>query len=254
MTLQEETELFASLPRLLLCTDFDGTLTPIQPDPDAVQLSEPARQLLLNLSRLPGTTLAIVSGRSMQDVRQRIGLPDLWYVGNHGLEIVGPDATYLHPDLDQLRPTLESWLRLLHQELSSITGLFIEDKQYTVSVHYRSVKDQKMLNEVERTVKQSCPASFEIRHGKMVWELRPKVDWHKGRGIAWLIERFQAPVAFLGDDETDEDAFTFLGTAALTIKVGDTPTAARYRLSNVSAATSWLTQLYQERLKSFQQK
>lgn len=246
MMLRQETQRFAALPRLLLCSDFDGTLAPIQPHPERVELSPAVRRLLWNLSRLPETSVAIVSGRSLLDIRQKIDLSQLWYIGNHGLEIMGPDTSYLHPELDGLRPALGRWIYLLRTRTSGIAGIYLEDKQYTASVHYRLVKPE-LRAKIESIVHETCPATFEVRAGKMVWELRPRVEWHKGWGIDWLAQRIDAPIIYLGDDSTDEDAFSKLGPAALTIKVGVHPTSARFLLRSVNAALEWLSDFFEAR-------
>jgi trehalose 6-phosphate phosphatase len=239
MTLQEVTAHFAAEPRLLFCSDFDGTLAPIQSHPDKAHLSGVARRLLWRLSRSPGSMLAVVSGRSLLDLRHKVALPDIWYVGNHGLEIMGPDTSYVHPDLSTLRPTLGEWIWHVRKDLDGIPGLLIEDKQYTASVHYRLVKVEHR-GRIEMVLRQSCPTTFEVRGGKMVWEMRPRIDWHKGWGIDWLARHIEAPVIFLGDDVTDEDAFETLRNCALTIKVGPGQTSAHFRLPDVDGVLRWI--------------
>jgi len=239
MTLQEATRVFAAEPRLLFCSDFDGTLTPIAPTPEKADLSGSTRRSLWSLTRTPGISVAIVSGRGLLDLRRKVALPGLWYVGNHGLEIMGPDTSYVHPDLDGLRPMLGAWLVQVRQRLTPIPGIVLEDKQFTASVHYRLVNPEQR-RPIENILRSTCPPTFEVRGGKMVWELRPKLDWHKGWGITWLAQQLQAPIVFLGDDVTDEDAFETLCGRALTIKVGSGPTAARFRLRDVEAVLGWI--------------
>jgi trehalose-phosphatase len=246
MTLHQATDQFAAESRLLFCSDFDGTLTPIASHPDKAELAGDTRKLLWNLSRLPGTSVAIVSGRGLLDLRHKVALPELWYVGNHGLEIMGPDKSYVHPDLDTLRPALGEWIWQVRKAFSTLPGIVIEDKQYTASVHYRRVKPEDRPP-IETLLRETCPVTFEVRGGKMVWELRPKIDWHKGWGIDWLAKHFQAPVIFLGDDITDEDAFETLRNCALTIKVGHGPTQAHFRLKDVHAVLQWTQEFYQLR-------
>jgi trehalose-phosphatase len=246
MTFSQESARYAAQTRLLFCADFDGTLTPIKPHPDKVELSGTVKRLLWNLSRLPDTAVAIVSGRSVFDLQQKVALTQLWYVGNHGLEIIGPDASYLHPETEQIRPVLGAWLARLRKKLAGIGGCYIEDKQYTASVHFRRVKPESRPG-IEAIVRQTRPPNFVVMPGKMVWELRPVVDWHKGWGITWLAEKLAAPVVYLGDDRTDEDAFTMLGDHALTIKVGTRPTAARFLLRSVNAVIAWLSQFFEAR-------
>jgi trehalose 6-phosphate phosphatase len=252
MTLSEATGRFAAESRLLFCSDFDGTLAPIQSHPAKAELAGETRRLLWKLSRLPGTSVAIVSGRGLLDLRHKVALPELWYVGNHGLEIMGPDTSYVHPDLDELRPALGEWIWHVRKALEETPGMVIEDKQYTASVHFRQVKPE-LRPRIEDVVKASCPATFEVGSGKMIWEMRPKIDWHKGWGIDWLAKHILAPVVFLGDDVTDEDAFETLQGCALTIKVGPGTTKAHFRLKDVAAVLGWVHDFYVMRRESVPQ-
>jgi trehalose 6-phosphate phosphatase len=117
-------------------------------------------------------------------------------------------------------------------------------------VHYRLVKPE-LRGKVQRTTRVTCPKQFEIRPGKMVWELRPRVQWDKGWGIDWLAKHVKAPMIYLGDDRTDEDAFAKLKPPALTIKVGTGKTKARFVLPNVAAATRWLAGVFEKRRAAF---
>jgi trehalose 6-phosphate phosphatase len=238
-------------PAVLLCFDFDGTLTPIVDSPHLAELQAPVRRLLLQLARRENVTLAIISGRSLDDLRQRVGIPDWIYAGNHGLEISGPGLTFVEPSAAACRETLHQLADNLVSRLQSVAGVHVEDKGLTVSVHYRQVAAEDG-EEVRRQVHAALSCSshpFVLGTGHMVYEIRPRVYWNKGDAIHWIAEqRGLAPALplYMGDDATDEDAFAAL-TDGITIKVGDSAeTAARYHVDNqteVQEFLAWLTRL-----------
>jgi trehalose-phosphatase len=208
-----------------LFLDFDGTLAPIAPRPDQAWLTTEMRRLLSRLSRrLPA---AIVSGRSLSDIRFRVGLPGLVYVGNHGLEIEGCGLRYRMENAEDWRRQLRTLGDRLRESLGDLSGIFIEDKGYTLSVHYRLAGRAVRRKAARRFAEQMKP--FELRHqvrvsrGMAVWEIRPPIDWDKGRAVAWILgrRRFRGcwPL-YIGDDETDQDAFRAIRKIGLGIAVG----------------------------------
>lgn len=236
---------------LLLFLDYDGTLTPIVERPELAVLAPPVREVLGALARSPGIKVAIVSGRSLADVRAKIRLPDLIYAGNHGLEIEGPGLSFQLPEAASLRDELRTICGVLGKRLAHIAGIEVENKGLTASVHFRRAApaaEPEILAIVEATL-TPARGRFLFRPGKKVFEIRPKVDWHKGAAVLWIAERVGAgsPLAvYLGDDTTDEDAFRALQTG-VTVKVGDPiRTAAAYHVAGsdgVSRFLRWLRDL-----------
>jgi trehalose 6-phosphate phosphatase len=235
---------------ILLGLDFDGTLTPIRQHPDAAVLSEPVRVLLGRLARVARMTLMIVSGRSLADVASRVGLPELIYAGNHGLEIKGPGVDFVEPAAAALAGQLRELTERLERLLAEIPGALVEPKGLTTSVHFRNVSPEHtdLLARIVRETVESDPTQFVLTAGHAVWEIRPPVRWHKGDAILWVIRRFKAgsnPLVFcLGDDRTDEDAFASLPDH-ITVRIGspDHPTLARFRLpdpDSVHLFLEWL--------------
>lgn len=215
---------------LLLGLDFDGTLAPIVPRPEDATLLPSSRDALDMLARRGDTHIALVSGRSLEDLRRRVVLDRVYYAGNHGLEIEGPDVQRVHEEADAARGALGRLARDLERALAGIRGVIVEDKGLTLSVHFRLVDDPAEMERVRDIVRESARAHSAIRltDGKKVVEIRPDVDWHKGRAFrflrATLEERFgRAPAIFIGDDRTDEDAFRELGDTDCSIVVGDPP-------------------------------
>jgi trehalose 6-phosphate phosphatase len=225
---------------LVLLLDFDGTLAPIVDRPEMAVMPERTRAALDRLMAIPGVTVAVVSGRGLADVRERAAIPGIAYAGNHGMEIEGAGLHRIHPEAAAARPQLQEVAAVIEPALEGIDGAFLEDKGLTLSIHYRMAPDH--AEEVREIVLEAAGGrpGLEVTHGKMVLEVRPRVEWHKGRAVLFLLDQVRpprdAPVLYLGDDRTDEDAFRALRSwspAAEGILIADVPPAK-------SAATAWL--------------
>ena len=227
--------------------DYDGTLTPIMPRPELAQISQEMRLLVGALAgRCP---VAIVSGRPLATVKGFLGLENVIYAGSHGMEIEGPAGTGLR--LDKGRDHVENLAALydkLAAALSHIPGVLMEQTAYTVPVHFRQVHPT-LIPEVERIVEEVLKGHSGIKgyRGKMIFEIRPDIDWDKGEGVLWIREQLgmntENSVAFyLGDDTTDEDAFAVLGEGDVGILVASRPrdTEARYTLKDPSEVRVFL--------------
>lgn len=215
---------------LLLGLDFDGTLAPIVRRPEDADVLPASRAALELLAVRADTHIALVSGRSLADLRRRVVLDRVYYAGNHGLEIEGPGVHRVHEEADSARDALARLGRELNRALASISGAIVEDKGLTLSVHFRLVDDPAEMERVREIVRESARdySGIRLTDGKKVVEIRPDVDWHKGRAFrflrATLEERLgRAPAIFIGDDRTDEDAFRELGDTDCSIIVGDPP-------------------------------
>jgi trehalose 6-phosphate phosphatase len=238
----------------LLC-DYDGTLAPIVADPATVRLSPAIHHVLTTLAHHPHYRVAIVSGRSLTDLRARVDGMALYLAGNHGLEIVGPGVAYCHPGASRLQPQLATLAQALRHDLEEIPGAWIEDKGLTLTVHFRSVPERFVPLVRRRVLRRVCPAletgGLALRTGKAVLEVRPHVQWGKGEAVRWIIEhmRLERPAArgctvYMGDDETDEDAFRALDTAGLGIVVGNRLySVAHYGVESVEQTTQFLAVL-----------
>ena len=198
--------------RLLLGLDFDGTLAPIVPIPDDATILPAAGEAIRTIAGRPDTVIAIVSGRGLTDVRARVHEDRAFFAGNHGFEIEGPGLRHRIDAAERLRPELLVLTERLRHELHHIPGAEVEDKGVTVSIHYRRVADPALAEQVRVLADREAKRSgIRATHGKRVVELRPPIDWHKGRALEFLIDTLSLdgplyPV-FIGDDVTDEDAF-----------------------------------------------
>jgi trehalose 6-phosphate phosphatase len=192
--------------RLGIVTDVDGTLSPIVPDPDAAQITQRSRELLQAL-RAHLTVVAVVSGRSAEDVRMRVGLPELTYLGNHGLERWEAGQLTIAPAAAQFRPALEAALRDLSPR--QVPGMQIEDKGATLSIHYRRTAEPEAVSQQLGPVIREIAARHNLTffQGRMVFELRPPIEINKGTAFRSLIRDHNLEAAiYLGDDTTDVDA------------------------------------------------
>ncbi len=237
--------------------DFDGTLSEIVDDPDSAQLVTGAGEALTRLAaRCP---VAVLSGRDLADVRERVGVPGIWYAGSHGFELTGPDgAHHENEDAGAAVPVLADAAAALRTEFDAIAGVVVEHKRFAVAVHYRNAARER-VGELAAAVRTAgAHRSLRVTTGREVIELRPDVDWDKGRTLRWILDHIAgrdvgaaAPVPiYLGDDITDEDAFDALGRDGVPIVVrhtddGDRPTAARFALDDpvrVGEFTGWLAE------------
>lgn len=218
--------------RFVLLLDFDGTLAPIVPRPEDAALPPDTRLALTRLRQIPHLEMAVVSGRGMADARERVGLADIAYAGNHGMEIDGPGLRRIHEEAAAARPHLAAVADRLRGDLAGVEGVFVEDKHLTLSIHYRRVARDR-VGDVRRAVVSAVEArdGLVITEGKEILEVRPAVDWHKGRAVEFLIGQIDpgegTPVVYIGDDRTDEDAFRALSWRASMagegVIVGDPP-------------------------------
>lgn len=236
----------ARTPTLLLGVDFDGTLAPIVPHPKDAVGDPLALDLLRRAAALPATTVAIVSGRALDDLRSRTPAIDgLWLVGSHGAEISGPPLQ-LRPD--DLAHILDDLAARLKEAAPPNAGFVHERKPTSIAVHYRAVDEQAGASALKAIVESIAPSlPLHVRHGKKVVELLA-ADADKGRAINTLRSLLKATaVIFLGDDMTDEDAFRVMGPADLGVKIGTPPTSASVCVPDLPDAHAIIADLVEER-------
>jgi trehalose-phosphatase len=241
--------------RLLLMTDYDGTLTPIVDDPADALLAEDTREQLLRIARSPRGSVAIISGRGVEDLRAHVAIPEVIYAGCHGLEVMGPGLEFRHPDAVAQQTMLWAVGETLARRAPTVSGMRVEAKGLAVAVHYRHVAADEIRRveiELARAIREQG-SRLKIFHGTKVIEVLPQVAWTKGECARWIQERVLAagPGAgpalwlYLGDDWTDEHAFEVLSGLALTIRVGDAVPASKaaYRLRDVGEVQQLLAAL-----------
>ena len=253
--------------QILLFLDYDGTLTPIVARPEMAILSSQGRRILRQISGHSLFKLAVISGRSLIEMKTLVGLESIAYAGNHGLEIEcphnycqerSPDRTaFTHPLAKQFRPRLERLEQRLKKSLAHIDGIVIQNKGLTLSVHYRLVRETAVTR-IKRLFLEAieygeAKDKLQITEGKKVLEARPLVEWNKGKAIEWLLEIYgtagSLPV-FAGDDVTDEDGFEALhkvGGISVFIGENNVPSTADYYLDSPEQLYHWLGKLLERR-------
>lgn len=231
--------------RIFLFLDYDGTLTPIVESPDKASTPDDISTLIIRLKEhIP---IAIISGRSLQDIKDRVGIEDIIYVGNHGAEIWDGKKRVISQESLVNRHLMQEFLDRLKTDLSHIEGVLIEDKGITTSIHFR-IMDAKYFGEffdIFNKIAKGYEEAFKITSGKKVFEIRPLNAWNKGDAVSWIIEnagKSTFPV-YIGDDTTDEDAYSVLKNSGLSISIGVSANADYY-IQNQGEVKDFLTMLY----------
>jgi alpha,alpha-trehalase len=230
--------------------DYDGTLTPIVPDPDQAFLDEQMREAVAMLSkRIP---VAVVSGRDLRKLREFVGLESVYYAASHGFEFAGPTGFHeIVEGAQAYQDELDRAQSALDVALKDIPGHSIERKAFAMAVHFRRVADADVAA-VERAVDDVIAAHPRLRKGggKKVFEILPAMRWDKGEAVSSLLERMgldpdKALAIYVGDDLTDEDAFRILGTRGVGVVVRDGArrTSAGYGLPGPEDVRGFLTRL-----------
>lgn len=241
--------LVARASHLLVCLDFDGTLAPLVDDPAGAVLPVHVGRLVQALSEHPRVSVAIVSGRERVDLQTRVGIPGLVYAGNHGLEISGPGFVFIEPTALASCDQLKELTADLAARLQTVPGAVVENKGLTLTVHHRRVPSEQWedLRRIVHAGLAQTSYPFLLTTGSQSYEVRPRVPWHKGTAVEWIRDRLglrHALIVYVGDDQTDEDAFGRVRDG-ITVKVGlEGETAAQYRLpgsAQVPTFLEWLS-------------
>lgn len=242
---------------LLLGLDFDGTLAPIADDPDEPTITPACQRAVKKFVTHPHATVAVISGRELSDLYNRVGIPGVIYAGNHGLEFRYGECTEIHPSAACRQAAVRRVLEQLPDRLAGVPGWEIEDKRLTATIHVRRTppgRTGEVRSAIEAAIRESG-ADLRVASGKQVFEVRPAIDWDKGSAIDWLSgitpDGWQS--VYLGDDTTDEDAFRAIRPDGIGVLVGSREsTAAHVRLPNQSVVAPFLDWLADEGLEGYQ--
>lgn len=225
---------------IALFLDFDGTLAPFQPRPEMVRLVPGMRRTLAALSRSPRWKIWVISARRRADIRTRVGIPSIRYLGLYGGERGFLPAPRSGP--------LDCVKHVLMAALPRHPAVWIEDKQYSLGVHYRGAPGPACQAVMERvdSAAERWRGQLRVVPGECVREILPRVFGDKGtavrRELAGLADR--AVAIYVGDGHSDEAAFAALGSRGLGIHVGGPgPSRAQYRVANPEQVHRFLEKL-----------
>ena len=242
---------------MYLFLDFDGTLTRIRKHPAKVRLSMGTRGAIKDLASLGNVSVAIISGRSLEDITKRVGVKNITYAGNHGLEIKGEDGQHIVKGAKEAKKVISGINKQIKERTASFEGVIVEDKKVSLSVHYRMAR-KRDIREVNRIVEGTtapyrAKRRIKLTRGKKVWEIRPPIDWDKGAAVLCLLEKKRKKTKarivplYIGDDKTDEDAFRKLKGKGWSVRVAKDkkhPSRAKYYLKGTEEVKNFLLRLY----------
>lgn len=203
-------------PDMLCLFDFDGTLAPLVAEPAEALLPHAVQHCLHRLQQL--TTVGVVTGRSLADLSPRLQFNPHYLIGNHGLEGL--------PGWEQraaeFMATCAAWREHLAHRLASMDdGIQLEDKRYSLSLHYRHARHPRQTMQSLSDLFAQLSPSPRVIAGKYVWSLLPPGAGDKGLAVEQLIDMAQPPCTlYVGDDTTDEDVFKLRRDDLMTVRVG----------------------------------
>lgn len=238
----------AAAPSLFCFLDYDGTLAPIAPTPDAAVPLPGTEQLLERLAQAPRTAVALVTGRPIAGLRRFVDIAGLYYIGIHGVEVQRPGEPVRElPGATEIRPLIPAMRKEIEKSIGEREGILLEDKGAAIACHYRlaSRPDARAAREavigvVESYQSRGVPLTFIDGHE--VTEIRP-AGANKGEAVAALLTAYGPALAlYIGDDRTDEEAFQRLPSDAITVRVGETQqeTLAQYVVAGPAEVRKFL--------------
>jgi trehalose-phosphatase len=245
-------ERIAQRERLLICLDYDGTLSEIAAHPAHARPIGGAGEVLAGLAAHPDRVrLAIISGRTISELRRMIGLDSgVLYSGVHGLEVIdAAGQRHLAPGVESVIPDLDLVREWLVRHVPANCGFVVEDKRVAIAFHYR-MADAETATRIRRALArfvQAHTARLRILRGKMIDEMLPRDAAGKGAAVRAIQRQAGLPAArpvYFGDDTTDEDAFRELREDGVGVLVGAARASwARWRVEGPAAVVRTLGEL-----------
>lgn len=234
--------------KTLLAFDFDGTLAPICSDPAKAGMTPRVSDLFRELAKL--CPVAIITGRSIEDMKQHLPDEPITIIGNHGCEGLQPPEV-----LQKIKQDCDSWMRLLDKNYGELErlGVVIEHKTFSLSLHYRTSHSPQ----IAAALIQYLASKFSnavVSPGKYVFNVTSYRAWDKGTALDHLLyaKNYHFGVYF-GDDITDENVFRLPSNKILSVKIGLEPTRARYYLKHqkeMEGVLSYLVKLFAKTTES----
>lgn len=210
----------------ILFLDFDGTLAPICKHPKESRMNPLIQKALSCLSKSKQFKIVIISGRSLDDLQSKVNMSGIYYSGNYGMEIKGVGGRFF-PGAKSVRKNRTILLMLLSKlkkEFQFFPGVLIEDKKFSISLHYRNVpREHRVLLKALTHFYQNKFKRYSLqwKQGKKVWEVFPETFWDKGKAALFFMKKFKKALPIVvGDDLGDEPMFKALSRTAISIRVG----------------------------------
>lgn len=236
---------------IFFTTDFDGTLTPIVDTPEEAEIPSNVKTHLTRLTK--HCPVGILSGRSVEDLKRRVGVENVYYSGEHGRVVRGPNIDFVSDHARRTKGRIDRICAEIEEKSDHINGVIVENKGYTASVHYRLLEEDK-VSEVKEIFNEVTEPYLEkglvkTNYGKKVLEVIPPGEWNKGKAISLLRNLLnleeETMTIYLGDDTTDEYAFSSLKGIGIGILVSEEirETAADFYLRNVQEVEEFLDKL-----------
>lgn len=251
----------------VLFLNYDVVLPQTVSDPGAIAHMAKAAQALGNLAAL--SPVVVISGRDVADIRERVGIPEVWYAGNHGFELLEPDGSHHeHDGAAAAVPVLADAADELRDILADIPGLQLVHKRFAVAVHYPAAAAEHIDDIVATTQRIGKLRKLRVSTGHTLVELRPDIAWDEGTRLAWIRSHVDKPRSlipiYIGGDLADEDAFDAVALGGVGIAVrhgsdGDRRTAARFVLNGpdevgevLELGSRWLAYTHQTSTEAWQ--
>jgi trehalose-phosphatase len=245
---------------LLLLLDIDGTLSPIAPRPEYAIVPGATQHVLNALASTPDVHVAVVTGRAAEDGRRLVCTDGAWVIGNHGIEVAAPGRTpSVREDVARFGDQITEAAERAKKIASTEHGVIVENKQWTLSVHYRLAHPRIVPDLTAKITNVARELGLKVTSGKEVLELRPPIEVHKGTAAIELAEALgalndAASLFVAGDDRTDEDMFRSVRARtpqAVTVRVGSDSalpeTDAEFSVADTDAMRALLEDILAQR-------
>lgn len=239
----------------ILLLDFDGVLSAIAETGEKAFISDENMTLLKECTKIFPT--AIITGRTLTEIKKKVGLKNLFYIASHGLEWEEDGEYHLKPIPKEIIEVISLAKEKIKLLINRYPGMIFEDKSFMFATHYRIMKPElvetfikEVTSILEPIVKQH---KLRLDHNLKTFELRPEINWDKGDSVLFAENHFNKKTGekfvpiYIGDGMTDEDAFIILKEKGIAIRIGEDKTsAAKWYLRNqkeVSLFLKWLLSL-----------
>lgn len=246
-------------PKVALFLDYDGTLAAIASHPSLTEMSNETRESLSELASNPYVFVAVISGRGIEDVKEKVGIKHITYGGNHGIEIQNLDGTRSDYQLpEDIQKNYTDMVKEMSTKLNK-NGAWVEDKRVSLTYHYRDADEDIDDDKKKEVIAMIESHGYKANIARRAIEAKPPIKWNKGEAALYLLRKnfgedwkTNVKAIFCGDDVTDEDGMVALKGIGRSFRVSKHPdvvTAADYRLPSTNEITTllqWIQAQYKD--------